>query len=189
MSGRGGRPRDPQVDVRVVLAAVDLLSSTGRLNADDIAGKAVVGKASIYRRWATLEGLLVDVVRSLGVRPVDHGDGPGDLHADLTRVLHAATTGSSAAAERAVLSQVGRSTQLQVAYMAGPTTRLIQAVNDVEVRGRRRDEPEWPSIAPVLAAFRLLQATCAVDGEEPNLLEVAAVVESVALPGLAAVSA
>lgn len=185
-AGRGGRPRDPQLDGKIVTVARDLLAEYGLVGytADAIAARARVGKASIFRRWDSMDDLLVDVVRELGVRDVDHGEGPGTVRDDLTRVLHAATTGYTAAAEIALLGRVGRSPELQVAYMAGPATRLVRAINTAEIRARRRHEPQWSSVEPILAAALLLQHEYAVHGEQSTLRQVARVVELVALPGL-----
>lgn len=183
---RGGRPRDPDVDKRALAAARAILAGEGLagFTADAVAAAARVGKASIYRRWRTLDLLLVDVVRTLGVRDVDHGRGVGALFTDLARMLHAATSGPGAAAEAAVLSAVGGSPELRVAYMAGPATRLVRAINCVEVRGRHRGEPEWHAIDPIVAAHRFLMHQALTDGEQPTLLEAGRVVEVVVLPAL-----
>lgn len=190
MTARVGRPRDPELRGRVLEASIELLASTGRLNADEVAAKARVGKAAIYRRWRSLDELLVDVVASLGVRDVVHvADHQGSLVVDLANTLHAAVTGMRARAEVAVLPMVGRDPALQVAYMTGPQTRLTSAISHCETRAVLRGESEWSSIESVLAAARLLQHETAMGGRDLDLLQVAEVVELVALPALAAEAA
>lgn len=189
MTGRGGRPRDPQLAGRVIEASVNLLASTGRLNADHLTTIAGVGKAAIYRRWRSLDQLLVDVVAALGVREVSHADDAGSLMVDLTNTLHAAVTGPRARAELAVLPLLARDPALQVAYLQGPTTRLLRALAVCEQRGLRRGESEWAAMEPVLATVQLLQHDTATGGRELDLLQVGELVELVALPGLAAAAA
>ncbi|RKR90393.1 TetR family transcriptional regulator [Micromonospora pisi] len=67
-SRRVGRPRDGRVDRAVVAATVALLVEGGgvdSLSIDDIAARAGVGKASIYRRWPNKHALLNSVVADL----------------------------------------------------------------------------------------------------------------------------
>lgn len=183
---RVGRPKDPDVTRRALVAGRAILATQGLdgFTMDAVAVAAGVGKASIYRRWPSKEAVLADVVCTLGVRPVNHGPGPGTLYLDISRVLHAATSGRDARAELTVLSGVARSTDLRTAYLAGPLTRLITALNIAEVRGRHRGEPAWPHMGGPLAGFRLLQHAHVVEGVEPSMVEVGAVVQQVVMPAL-----
>src|SRR4051794_8620557 len=99
-----GRPRDPQLAGRVLTTATQVLAIRGMagFTADEIAAAAGVGKASLYRRWATIHALLLDVVEDLGVRDVTYVDGmPGltSTRDDLIRLFTAATSGTRAMAE------------------------------------------------------------------------------------------
>jgi AcrR family transcriptional regulator len=55
-----GRPRDPQVDNAIVVAALDVLADRGfaRFTVEEVATAAGVGKASIYRRFADKDALI-----------------------------------------------------------------------------------------------------------------------------------
>lgn len=183
---RGGRPRDPEVAPKVLAAARALLAEGGMaaFTGDALAARARVGKASIYRRWDSLVEVLVDVVRQLGVRDVDHGEGPGSAREDLTRLLHAATSGPDAVAEVAALSSLPYSTQLQVAYQCGPRSRLVNEIMFISARATDRGDHAWPSYWPVLAGVQLLHAQAAAMGEQPNLLDALGVVDTVVLPAL-----
>jgi AcrR family transcriptional regulator len=182
---RVGRPQDPEVGRKVLCAGRRVLAAgLAGFTADAIVSEAGVGKASLYRRWRTLDELLVDVVRHLGVRPVDHGHGPGSLNADLARVLHAATTGRDARAELAVLSSLPRSPELRTAYTLGPGTRLLAALDVVNARSRHRGEPSWPSMSGPIAGFRLLQHRTLISGDEPSLAAAGDVVDRIVLPAL-----
>ncbi|RNL61072.1 TetR/AcrR family transcriptional regulator [Nocardioides marmoriginsengisoli] len=88
MTATAGRPRDPDVDRRVVRAALDLFGDAGwsGFSIDEVARRAHVGKPSIYRRWSTAADLLVDAVRET-VHLVPPPDGE-DLVADLSALAH-----------------------------------------------------------------------------------------------------
>ena len=63
-----GRPRSARADEAIIEAVLDLLADgtpAESLSIEAVAAKAGVGKATIYRRWANKEGLLVDAVASL----------------------------------------------------------------------------------------------------------------------------
>ncbi|GAA2855343.1 TetR family transcriptional regulator [Actinoplanes cyaneus] len=63
-----GRPRNAQADQAILDAVLTLLAdgqSAAALSIESVAAKAGVGKATIYRRWANKEALLIDAVRSM----------------------------------------------------------------------------------------------------------------------------
>jgi AcrR family transcriptional regulator len=84
-----GRPRSDQVDQAILRAASELLSERGldAMTIEDVAARAGVGKASIYRRWPTkgtlaLDAFLVDFLSRQP--PVDNGALEDDLREALT---------------------------------------------------------------------------------------------------------
>ncbi|MBC2873895.1 MULTISPECIES: TetR/AcrR family transcriptional regulator C-terminal ligand-binding domain-containing protein [Streptomyces] len=63
-----GRPRSAAVDTAVIESVLRLLEggvTVGELSMERIAREAGVGKATVYRRWAGKEALMLDVLRSL----------------------------------------------------------------------------------------------------------------------------
>jgi AcrR family transcriptional regulator len=63
-----GRPRSARVDEAIVEAVFELLSSgqsADAISIEAVAAKAGVGKATIYRRWANKEALLIDAVLAM----------------------------------------------------------------------------------------------------------------------------
>ncbi|WP_246095289.1 TetR/AcrR family transcriptional regulator [Streptomyces roseicoloratus] len=65
--GRRGRPRSEAADQAILDAVVGLLESglpLTELSIEKIARTAGVGKATIYRRWAGKEELLIELLRS-----------------------------------------------------------------------------------------------------------------------------
>ncbi|GHF32981.1 MULTISPECIES: TetR/AcrR family transcriptional regulator C-terminal ligand-binding domain-containing protein [Streptomyces] len=65
---RRGRPRSAAVDTTVIETVLRLLedgTTIGDLSMERVAREAGVGKATLYRRWAGKEELMLDVLRSL----------------------------------------------------------------------------------------------------------------------------
>jgi AcrR family transcriptional regulator len=84
---QGGRPRDSRVDDAIASAVRELLAEVGyaRLTMAEVAARAGVGKAAIYRRHATKQEMIFDVLlpdQFLAVAP-----DRGSLRADLAAVL------------------------------------------------------------------------------------------------------
>ncbi len=115
-----GRPRSAQADSAIVTATLDAYVEFGfdAMKLDDIATRAGVSKATIYRRFASKEDLLVAAVESLytDVELVD----TGDLRNDLIALVRQAQQflGKSRAGEvlPRMLSEVATGTPLGMAY-------------------------------------------------------------------------
>lgn len=183
---RAGRPRDPALDGRIITAATGVLAADRHLDVDAIAAYARVGKASIYRRWPTLDALLVDVVADLGIRDLTVGTlGSGDTREDLLNLLTAASTGTRALAEAAVLPRIGLDVRLRRAYSDGPFTRLEAAIDVAAARAEQiRGEWPWPSLAPVFAGVAILQLQIQTTGLPPDDEDIEQVLDQVILPAL-----
>lgn len=80
---RRGRPRSADADVAILAAALELAGEVGvrALSMDEVASRAGVSKATIYRRWSSKEALVIDALRSAIEPPgaVDHGSLGADL--------------------------------------------------------------------------------------------------------------
>ncbi|HEX4777276.1 MAG TPA: TetR/AcrR family transcriptional regulator [Acidimicrobiia bacterium] len=87
---RVGRPRSPEVDEAILDAAVEAFVDHGLdgLSVDDVAARAGVGKATIYRRYACKVDLVVAAARRC-CEQQPHGAETGDLDVDLRAVAHA----------------------------------------------------------------------------------------------------
>lgn len=86
-SARRGRPRDPEAAHRIKAAAADLLLERGfeRVTVDDVAERARVGKATVYRRWPSKDDLVYDALADLLDVEVPAPD-TGSITGDLTRM-------------------------------------------------------------------------------------------------------
>jgi AcrR family transcriptional regulator len=78
-----GRPRDPEIDDRLMAAAVAVFASRGwaGFSIERVASVARVGKGSVYLRWGSAPDLLREALQTK-LRFVDDPD-TGDLRRDL----------------------------------------------------------------------------------------------------------
>lgn len=108
---RRGRPRNAAVDTTVVETVLRLLEegvTMGELSMERIAREAGVGKASLYRRWAGKEELMLDVLRSMddAVPELPGTSARDDLVAVLELLRRRGLAKRSSAVLRTVISQV-----------------------------------------------------------------------------------
>jgi AcrR family transcriptional regulator len=84
---RPGRPRDPELDGTILQATIELLCEQGfaGTTVEAVAERAGVGKATIYRRWATREDLLLAAGGEMGPCPGDPDC--GNLRDDLVLLI------------------------------------------------------------------------------------------------------
>ncbi|MDP9302078.1 MAG: TetR/AcrR family transcriptional regulator [Actinomycetota bacterium] len=82
-----GRPRDPDLDRVILDATITLLAQEGfaRMSIEQVAARAGVGKASIYRRWPSKVDLVIAALSRRGTEhPVSTG---GSVRARLTELI------------------------------------------------------------------------------------------------------
>jgi AcrR family transcriptional regulator len=86
---RPGRPRSQQADRAIIDAALSLFAESGPegLCIEQVAARAGVGKATIYRRWPGKEDLLLDAMAALKL-PLPEPKGTS-VREDLVTVLDA----------------------------------------------------------------------------------------------------
>lgn len=84
-----GRPRDDQLDARILRAAADLLNESGvqGLTFEAVAARAGTSRPAIYRRFDSLTDLTVTALGTIA--PSAGGERTGDHLADLTAELDA----------------------------------------------------------------------------------------------------
>lgn len=67
-----GRPRDDAREAAILEAALAVLGEVGydRLTIDAVAARAKASKATVYRRWSSKAGLIVDAMQTLKPQPL-----------------------------------------------------------------------------------------------------------------------
>jgi AcrR family transcriptional regulator len=91
-----GRPRSEQADRAIMAATLELLAERGiaGMSIEEVASRAGVGKATIYRRWASKGALALDafLAEFQGQQPLpDTGTLRGDLRSSLRAWVRAVT--------------------------------------------------------------------------------------------------
>jgi AcrR family transcriptional regulator len=186
--GRLDRSRDPAI----LNAALAALTENGydATNMDDIAARAGVGKAAIYRRWSSKAALIIDAL--VYWRP--------DL---LTR--DAPDTGSLAGDLDATIERMGRDDNdmvtsdlvLRVALEAARDPQLASSLDDLMLlrgkrvlstilaqaaaRGEISADRDWSLVADVALTMGLLQV---VRGQTVDAKFVREVIDNIVLPAV-----
>ena len=86
---RPGRPRSEQAEQAIIEAALEVFAESGAdgLGIEQVAARAGVGKATIYRRWPGKEELLLDAIGALRT-PLPQPQGRS-VRADLAALVEA----------------------------------------------------------------------------------------------------
>ncbi|MCG6958122.1 MAG: TetR/AcrR family transcriptional regulator [Gemmatimonadetes bacterium] len=139
-----GRPRSQKADDAILWAALDLLAESGygRLTMEQIADRAGVGKATLYRRWKSCEEVVAAAVAGFvegEIKIPDTGSVEEDLHLLVER---AAKTyrGRPGRIMPGLLAAVAESDAVAHAVRTGFLTRRREALAAVLKRGIARGE-------------------------------------------------
>lgn len=94
---RRGRPRSADVDTAILASTLEIAGEVGiqRMSMDEVAERAGVSKATIYRRWTSKEQLVLEALRT-AMSPfadVDTGSLRGDVRAHLLEVADRSSRG------------------------------------------------------------------------------------------------
>lgn len=151
---RRGRPRDPDVEPRIRHHAVQLLLERGfdGMTVDDVAEAAGVGKATIYRRWASKEQLANDALTRLfdiEIPDADTGSLADDLRQVYSDALVFVNTKEGVALIRLAVTEANRDEQFTMLYRAFLRRRIAMAAAALE-RARQRGERIRPTADPEL---------------------------------------
>lgn len=141
-----GPARDAARDARIIEATLDLLAQVGyaALTMGEVAVRAEVGKATVYRRWASKKDLVADALESLEFHALadDGSPRPARLRDDLVRTLTGTSgcTGERAPRLSAVLQATTRSnpevtSALRGRYIAAQRAGIVDCLRRAEARG------------------------------------------------------
>jgi AcrR family transcriptional regulator len=139
-----GRPRDPRTDDRITAAAAELMLQRGfdRTTVDDVAARAGVGKATVYRRWPSKEDLAVAAMETLYSAEMPEPD-TGSIESDLAEsyraVLVFVNTPEGAAFLRTSIAESVRDSRVAELYRAS-TERREEASRATFERAIQRGE-------------------------------------------------
>jgi AcrR family transcriptional regulator len=139
-----GRPRDPRADDAILAATRDLLAEVGfeRLTVTDVAGRAGVGRPTVYRRYPSKEALVAASVEALrsDVPAPDTGTLCGDLRAEL--IPRAPAFGHPLVLQflAALLVSNAEGSEFAEVYWRDAVAQRREAFGDIFVRAQERGE-------------------------------------------------
>jgi AcrR family transcriptional regulator len=139
-----GRPRDPQTDERIIEAAADLLRKRGfeRMTVDEVAARAGVGKATVYRRWPSKDDLAVAAMErlyALEIPQPDTGSIRGDLAESYRSVLSFVGSPEGSAYLKMSIAESVRDDRIAALYRRA-TERAEESARVMFVRAKERGE-------------------------------------------------
>ncbi|WNV75181.1 TetR-like C-terminal domain-containing protein [Geodermatophilus sp. DSM 44513] len=183
-----GRPRDPSRDDAIKVAALQVLAEAGYcgLTMDAVAAAAGVGKATIYRRWASKGDLLLSVIDDATADELARPD-TGCLREDLLVLLHSLAevlAGPSGRASRTLLGALHHEPTLAEVFRQGPLARWQEAFTEVIDRAvdRRELRPGTGAWMAAEAGPGILLQRWAVTGQPLDSAVVTVVVDEILLP-------
>jgi AcrR family transcriptional regulator len=141
-----GRPREPRADRAIRAAALELMAEHGvqALRVDDVAKRAGVGKATIYRRYRSKEQLVTEAVGALVDEDIEIPDS-GSTREDLLVLMREAVElygGGTLAAKLmpSVVDEMSRNGDLATIARDRFLTRRRGALRVVFERGIERGD-------------------------------------------------
>jgi AcrR family transcriptional regulator len=144
-----GRPRSAEADEAILQAALQLLAEDGyrALTMERVRERSGVGKATIYRRYASKEELVAAAITRLNADiplPEDTGSLHGDFAATAERVLAgAAETGALTLMPRLLAEVVGNAEMHALFHerLVEPRRRVVRGIVErAKARGEIRAE-------------------------------------------------
>ncbi|WP_418957741.1 TetR/AcrR family transcriptional regulator [Streptomyces tritici] len=154
-----GRPRDGRVDEAILTATRSLLAESGyaRLTVDAVAERARIGKAAIYRRYATKQEMVfAAAVHGADLPPPpDTGSLRGDLTALVQEIVDHVTNPAAAAAIPGLLADVGGSPELAArfhdAFVTVQQAGLAALLDRAVARGELPSPPDLDLVHALVA--------------------------------------
>ena len=169
-----GRPRTEGTRVAVVQALIALVAEQGfaKTSMDEVADRAGVSKATIYRRWPSKHALIVDAHRALfdATDAPDTGTLRGDLLALLDRVADVMEQPAVIGMMQASVGEMMTNAEVAEVFRAQvmePRLELIHAVfARADKRGDLRPGVDWRVMAYALIGSNVFRVS--IMGEPPD---------------------
>lgn len=130
-----GRPRSEEAHKAILDATLELLAEVGfsALTVEGVAGRAGVGKATIYRRWPSKLPLVVEAFGQLpGMEDVDTGDLAEDLKRMLRGYLQAFHTTALSAVLPSLAGERAHNTELSKVFDPVSKERRVPLMRALE---------------------------------------------------------
>ena len=174
-----GRPRDPEADGRILDAAAALILAHGfdNMTVDDVAARAHVGKATVYRRWAKKEDLAVAAMGQLydaQMPTPDTGSIEGDLREAFAQVLAFANSAQGSAYIRTCIAESVRDPRIAALYRAANNQAEASAkemFHRAIARGEVRRDANISAAVQIVSGILAVRTITEMSLPEPSELE------------------
>jgi AcrR family transcriptional regulator len=165
---RGGRPRSERAHQAILTAVRELLIEGGfsALRLEHVAARAGVGKATIYRRWASKEALAQDLLLQLAgphIAVAETGNTREELLAAVTNPMRALTETDFGPVIRAMLAQIASNPSIgdpfRATVVAARRAEVARVIRRGIARGDLRPDADAALATELLVGpvyFRLL---------------------------------
>ena len=162
-----GRPREARADRAIIAAALELMAERGvhALRMDDVADRAGVGKATIYRRYRSKEQLVTDAVGALvsEIEVPDSGSTQTDLLALMSEAVELYRGSLAARLMPTIVDEMSRNAELAAVardrFLTARRAALCTVFERAVERGDLRSDLDVELALDVLAGplfYRLL---------------------------------
>src|SRR5215207_6201307 len=169
-----GRPRDERADRAILAAALELMAEHGvrDLRMDDVAERAGVGKATIYRRYRSKDELVTAAIAALvsEIKVPDTGSTQGDLLGLMQGAVEVYSRSIEAAVMPSLVDAMSRDAELARAvrerFLAGRRAALRAVLGRAVERGDLRPDLDVELALDVLGGplfYRLLVTGAPID--------------------------
>jgi AcrR family transcriptional regulator len=139
-----GRPRDAAADRAILDATLELMAERGvsELRVDDVAVRASVGKATIYRRYRSKEELVAAAVNGVvsEIHIPDTGSTEGDVRALMRNAVDVYRDSQLAGLMPSLVEAMRRDPQIARAHRRGFLAKRRAALRAVLERGVERGD-------------------------------------------------
>jgi len=187
---RGGRPRDPGLDLAIREAALDLLAEKGyeQLTIEAVAERTGSGRSTVYRRWKSKVELVIDALSTLP-QEIEEGLDTGSLRGDIALFYerfnrHREREGRRFAILRGLAAALPRDPELFAAvneHFIAPRLAGLRAMFERAVARREISEnSDLDMLASVIPAFVLHRMF--VEGAASDPAFMARVIDVVLIP-------
>ncbi len=151
-------PRTERSKAAILAATLALLAEegVGGLTVDAVAARAGVGKATVYRHWASRAELIVDAISSVITEDeaVDHGSLRQDLEATYERIVQVCGTSVMAQVLPTLAEAASRDPELAHVhkdFVARRRHHLVAALERAAARGELRPGLDVSVVADLVA--------------------------------------
>ena len=141
---RPGRPRSEAAHAAILGAAIELVREVGydAVTMDGIAARAGVGKATLYRRWASKDTLVAEAIDGItrAIPVPDTGSTEADLHALMRSAIRMFADPASSQLLSGLVAAMARNPRIGTAVRSGFVATFRAALVGVLERGVARGD-------------------------------------------------